>query len=120
MHVNGTIQIGDNTFIGANSKLFIRSNIFIGSDCTISWNVQIADSDIHQMIIGGQERPSSAPIIIGNKVWIGANSSILKGVPLGDGTVVAAGSVVTQSFPLNSLVGGVPAKILKGNIDWKV
>lgn len=61
----------------------------------------------------------SAPIVIGNHVWIGLNVTILKGVTIGDGCMVAAGAVVTKSFPPNYLIGGVPAKIIKEDILWR-
>ena len=56
-------------------------------------------------------------ITIGNNVWIGANSIILKGVNLGDNVVVGTGSVVTKSFPNNSVIAGVPAKLIKTITD---
>lgn len=68
-------------------------------------------------MIGGKEK--TAPIQIGNHVWIGARAIILKGVTIGDGVVVAAGAVVTKDVPPNTLVGGVPAKIIKENISWE-
>jgi acetyltransferase-like isoleucine patch superfamily enzyme len=55
----------------------------------------------------------SAPIFVGNNVWIGANATILPGVTIGDGSIVAAGAVVTKNVPINVIVGGVPAKIIK-------
>jgi acetyltransferase-like isoleucine patch superfamily enzyme len=58
------------------------------------------------------------PVHIGNKVWIGANVTILKGVSIGDGSVIAAGSVVTRSIPANCLAGGIPAKVIKENVAW--
>ena len=58
------------------------------------------------------------PIIIGNHVWIGMNVTILKGVRIGDGAIVAAGAVVTKDVPENTLVGGVPARVLKTDISW--
>lgn len=117
--VNGALEIGDNTFIGVNSKLLSTSSVKIGRNCAISWNCQIADDDMHNMIIDGRKKASSSAIEIGDKVWIGSNTLIMKGVQIGYGSVIAAGSVVTKSFPPNSLIGGVPAKILKENIDWQ-
>ena len=56
---------------------------------------------------------SYAPIHIGKNVWIGANATVLAGVNIGDGAVVAAGAVVTKDVEPNTIVGGVPAKLLK-------
>ena len=57
-------------------------------------------------------------MVIGSHVWIGCNVLILKGVTVGDGAVIAAGSVVTKDVPAASLVGGNPARILKENVTW--
>lgn len=59
-----------------------------------------------------------APVVICDKVWIGARATILCGVTIGKGSIVAAGAVVTKDVPAYCLVGGVPAKILKTNIEW--
>ena len=59
------------------------------------------------------------PIKIGNHVWIGINATILKGVTIGDGAIIAAGAVVNKDVEENSLVGGVPAKVIKKNIFWE-
>ena len=56
---------------------------------------------------------------IGNHVWIGENSMVLKGVTIGDGVVIAASSVVTRDIPPHSLVAGIPAKVIRENIEWK-
>ena len=55
---------------------------------------------------------------IGNKVWIATNAMILPGVTIGDGAIIAAGTVVTKDVPARSMVAGVPAKIIKGNVEW--
>ncbi|MBP9185562.1 MAG: hypothetical protein KBE91_01890 [Bacteroidia bacterium] len=60
---------------------------------------------------------SGGNINIGNDVWIGMDAIVLGGVEIGNGAVVAAGSIVTKSIPPNTLVGGVPAKIIKSNLD---
>lgn len=62
----------------------------------------------------------SAPVTIEDNVWIGANVTILPGVVVGRGSVIAAGSVVTKSVPPNSLVAGVPAKVIKEQINWRM
>jgi len=118
---NLTVNPGAKLFLGSgyangNFKLDCFKEIRIGHDVAISHNVIIRDSDNHK--ITGQEEVAS-PIIIGNHVWIGMNAIILKGVAIGDGAVVAAGSVVTKSVPARTLVGGVPAKIIRQDIDWK-
>lgn len=71
----------------------------------------------HKLLYEGYE--NSKPIIIGDNVWIGENSMVLKGVCVGDGAVIAAGSIVVNNVPAKSLVGGVPAKVIKNNISWE-
>lgn len=77
---------------------------------------KIVDNDSHRISIDVIERrktPNSAPIIIGDNVWVGMNALILKGVEIGENAIVAAYSVVTKNVPENTLVAGNPAKILK-------
>jgi acetyltransferase-like isoleucine patch superfamily enzyme len=89
--------------------------VSIGNECMISENVTIRDSDNHT-ITGS--RSSSGPITIGNHVWIGLNATILKDVTIGDGAVIAAGAVVVRDVPARSLVAGVPARVIRTDIDW--
>lgn len=103
-------------FLNNNSKISCFKEITIGEDVKISEDVLIRDSDNHT-IVGGRDK--TAPIHIGNHVWIGAKAAILKGVTIGDGAIVAAGAVVTKDVPQGALVGGVPAKIIKENISWE-
>jgi acetyltransferase-like isoleucine patch superfamily enzyme len=111
------VRIGDNTYINANSRVLCIDSIQIGARCRISWSVEIIDFDGHRII--DPARPETAPILIGDDVWIGARATILKGVEIGDGAVVAAGSVVTRSIPPRSLAGGNPARIIRENIIWQ-
>jgi acetyltransferase-like isoleucine patch superfamily enzyme len=91
-------------------------DISIGDDTVISEHVTIRDSDDHSILRDGYV--SHAPISIGNHVWIGLNATILKGVSIGDGSIVAAGAVVTKNVPARCLVGGVPSRIIRENIEW--
>jgi UDP-3-O-[3-hydroxymyristoyl] glucosamine N-acyltransferase len=93
----------------------------IGINVNIGVNVNIYDTDFHPIdYMERRKNPgfdlskiSHKPVIIGDDVWIGANAIILKGVELGERVIVAAGSVVTKSFPANSLIGGNPARLLR-------
>ena len=92
------------------------SSIRIGNGVVIPERVVIRDSDNHQMVPG---KPATAPIVIGDHVWIGMNATILKGVTIGEGAVIAAGSIVNKDVPAHSLSGGIPAKVIKTGITWK-
>ena len=123
--VNGTCSVGNFTLMNG-ALVMAEERIEIGSHCLISWNVGIADSDFHplapaQRIVDAhalapffKDRPPrpklrTAPVIIADNVWIGMNAIILKGVSIGENSVVAAGAVVTKSVPANTVVAGNPA-----------
>lgn len=110
------LHIGDHTYINQRSEIKVQSSVQIGNDCVIAWDVLIMDTDYHEI---DEKGISSIPVKIGNHVWIGCRSLILKGVTIGEGAVIGAGSIVLNNVPPNTLVGGVPAKILKRNITWK-
>jgi hypothetical protein len=91
--------------------------IRIGKGVAISKGVIIRDSDNHS--IQNNIADVSKPIEIGDHVWIGLRAIILKGVKIGNGAIVAAGAVVTREVPSNSVVAGVPAKVIKTDIHWE-
>lgn len=112
---DATLKLGSG-YINRNSKIKCFKSIEIGDGVIISENCTIWDSDVHSI----QYNTITKPVRIGNRVWIGTNCIILKGVTIGDGAVIAAGSVVNKDVPSKTLVGGNPAKVLRENIDWKL
>lgn len=114
---NAVIEIGDKTYINHDSEIRCRERVAIGNNVSIAYNVLIQDSDYHTTYDeNGTPKPQTLPISIEDNVWIGANAIVLKGVTIGEGSIVAAGSVVTKSIPAYSLVAGNPARIIKQNI----
>ena len=113
-HKNANLQLGSG-YINSNSEIRCFNSITIGENVAIAKEVIIRGSDLHKV----SNSVMTAPIVIGNHVWIGTRAMIMKGVTIGDGAVVAAGSIVTKDVPQNCVVAGVPAKIVKENITWK-
>lgn len=130
----GEVTVGMNTFIGG-STLICTERIDIGNDVLISWGCTIIDNDAHSLIwelrkddvrewkkgiaentLGKYKNwdfVKSAPIRICDKSWVGFNSIILKGITIGEGAVVGAGSVITKDVAPYTVVAGNPARIVK-------
>lgn len=113
---NSKLNLGSG-YINRFLKIRCHDEITIGNNVAISENVTIWDTDAHQII--GKESEMTKPVKIGNHVWIGTNAIILKGSEIGDGCIVAAGAVVSGKFPNHSLIGGIPAKVIRENVSWK-
>lgn len=113
---NAELKIGSG-YMNYDCVITCSNSITIGEDVGISERVMIRDTNDHEILRDGYK--ISAPVVIGNHVWIGIGAIILSGVSIGDGSVVAAGAVVNRDVPPNTLVGGVPAKIIRSNIRWK-
>ncbi len=134
----GKVVVGDRTYIGAGTSIICAAGIQIGSDVLTAWGITIVDHDSHSVrwrnraedvekwrvgLLEGGARYAArlknwdvvpmAPVVIGDKVWIGFNAVILKGVHVGEGAVVAAGSVVTKDVPPYCVVAGNPARVVK-------
>jgi acetyltransferase-like isoleucine patch superfamily enzyme len=110
------ITIGSRTGISARAYFAGQGGITIGEDVIMGPNVQIFSenhnfSDLSLTI--KEQGVTTQAVVIGNNCWLGAGTIILAGVIIGDGCVIAAGSVVNKSIPANSIVAGVPAKIIK-------
>lgn len=106
------IHLGKHVFINMGCKFQDQGGIFIGDGALIGHNVVLATLN-HAMSPKDRATMVPAAIHIGRNVWIGANATVLPGVTIGDGAVVAAGAVVTKDVPENTIVGGVPARIIR-------
>lgn len=115
---NAKLSVGAGTFFNDGSSVICASATTIGPGCAISWGVRILDTDIHKLVRDGHAT-QHAPVRIGRDCWIGTNALVMKGADLGDGSVVAAGAVVTAKVPPRSLVAGVPARVMRENVTWE-
>ena len=116
----GVLRVGSETYFSEGCKITCREKIDIGENCAIAWGVQIIDTDEHVVINNDQTITNiAAPIRINNHVWIGCNAIILKGVTIGENSIIAAGSIVTKDVPPHSLVAGNPAKVIRKIRNWK-
>lgn len=117
---NPTLTIGNNTCLGYGLLIDVGCDISIGNDVLVGGNVTIMSYDAHPSNPTERHLPapkeSSKPIVIKDNVWIGGNCIILKGVTIGEGSVVASGSVVTAKVPPNTLAFGNPARCYPLNI----
>lgn len=119
--LSSKVSIGHNSGIGDNA--YLQGKIQLGNDVMMGPNVAIIASnhnfsDLNQPM--NKQGSVESSITIGNNVWIGYGTIILAGVTIGDGCVIGAGTVVTKDVPENSIVGGVPAKIIKTRVKMEV
>ncbi|MCI8391423.1 MAG: sugar O-acetyltransferase [Roseburia sp.] len=106
------ITIGKDVFINSGCHFQDQGGIEIGDGVLIGHNVVLATIN-HDLDPEENRKNHYSPVKIGNHVWIGSNATVLPGVTIGDWAVVAAGAVVTQDVPPLTVVGGIPAKVLK-------
>ena len=106
------INIGKNVFINEGCCFQDQGGITIGDGCLIGQQVVLATLN-HSLDPARRADMLPAPITLGKNVWVGAHATILAGVTVGDGSVIAAGAVVTKDVPAGCVAGGVPAKIIK-------
>jgi acetyltransferase-like isoleucine patch superfamily enzyme len=116
------LTIGDYTSIWYGTVVSARHEIFIGNQCAISWNCTIIDNDMHEIIYPDEpvsRQSGDDAVRIGNHVWIGAQAIVLKGVTIGENSIVAAGAIVTKDVPPYTLVAGAPAKPIRAIAGWR-
>lgn len=127
--VGGQLKVGKRCYLGDNTRIWASQSIVIGDDVMVAHNTNIFDDNTHptdvdermldkELILSGgswNHYPTlgSKPIRICDKAWIACNCCIMKGVTIGEGAIVAAGSVVTKDVPAYAIAAGNPAKVVK-------
>ena len=106
------IAVGKGVFINACCHFQDHGGVTLGDGCQIGHNVVFATLD-HGIAPAERRTTVPAPIVLGRNVWVGSNATILRGVTIGDNAVVAAGAVVAKDVEANTIVGGVPARLLR-------
>lgn len=112
-HTNGRITIGDHCLICPGVRVSAATEIAIGDGCMLAHGVYITDADWHDIYDRTQAIGATAPVTIGNNVWLGDHAFVCKGVTIGDNAVVGAYAVVVRDVPPNSVVAGNPAQVVK-------
>ena len=112
--MNSHIVIGNNCRLNG-AYIHAEKKIVIGNNCVVASGVHIIDSNGHLVYSSNRTigRDNPEEIIIGNNVWIGINSIILKGTTIGNNCVISAGSVVKGNYPSDSIIAGNPAVVVK-------
>ncbi|MDN0069807.1 acyltransferase [Collinsella ihumii] len=103
------------SFINSDARIRVHERVTIGDGCAISHGFVCMDGNAHTI----DGRRTVAPVEICDHVWIGTGVTVLPGVRIGEGAVVAAGAVVTRDVPPACLVVGVPARVIRENVSWE-
>ena len=112
--IEGRLRIGENTYVGPHCLLDLKGGVALGNRVTLSYGVTVLSHlDVGQSALASVYPPSTACTVIEDDVYIGSNCTLLPGVTVHHGALVAAGSVVTEDVPPGTVVGGVPARHIK-------
>lgn len=110
---SGSITIGDYVMISPGTRISAGDEVRIGDSVMMGNGVYITDCDWHDIYDRTARSESVCPVVIGDNVWLGDHSTILKGVTIGENSVVAACAVVSRDVPANVVVAGNPAKVVR-------
>ncbi len=116
----GTLILGENFNISAETSLICQRKIEIGADCMLSWDVLLMDTDLHTIKNkAGNIINAPKPIIIGPNVWIGCRTTVLKGTHIPPHAIIAAGSILSKPLEgKEAIFGGNPVRVLKEEVSW--
>jgi len=109
----GSISIGDNVLVMNGVRISSADEIVIGNNCMLANFCYLTDADWHDLYNRKETPGKTGPIVLKDGVWIGDSALVLKGVTIGENSIVGAGSVVRKDVPSNVVVAGNPAKIIK-------
>ncbi|MGY2078727.1 acyltransferase [Modestobacter sp. SYSU DS0657] len=109
------LELGDGSGMSNDVRVNCYESISIGRGVLVAEGAVLRDSDDHAV----DGKPMTAPIRIEDHAWIGMRAMVLKGVTIGRGAIVAAGAVVTSDVPPGTMVGGVPARVLRSGVTWE-
>jgi acetyltransferase-like isoleucine patch superfamily enzyme len=109
----GRVVIGDSCLMSPGSRISASDEVVLGDGVMLANGAYVTDSDWHTIYDRMARKTTPTPVHIGNNVWLGDHATVLKGVTIGDNSVVAARAVVTRDVPANVVVAGNPAKIIK-------
>lgn len=116
LECEGELIVGARTIFGHHCTIGAKESVRIGDDCLIAEMVSVRDSDhrISDSTMPYREQGHvTAPVVLGNNVWLGAKVVVGRGVRIGDNAVLGAGAVATRDVPANSLAVGVPARVVR-------
>jgi maltose O-acetyltransferase len=111
----GSVVVGPRTIFGHHCTIGAKESVQIGADCLIAEMVSIRDND-HAIADGRPYREQghvTAPVIIGDNVWLGSRVIVTRAVHIGDNAIIGAGAVVTKDVPPNTVAVGVPARVVR-------
>lgn len=116
----GNLSFGAKLTFNGDCLFSCYDNITFGNDIICGWSVSFGTTNGHTVIVDGEERERTAPVRVGNHVWIGSDCTIGKGVSITDNTIISHHSIVVKSLDIpHAIYGGHPAKLLKTKADWK-
>jgi len=119
---NGVLRVGSNTtMVEVHIAVTEKSTVTIGEDCMFANDIDIRTGDSHSVIdtLTGERLNPAGDIFISRHVWVAPHTVILKGVNIGENSIVATGAVVTRSCDPGVIIGGNPAKVIKTGVSWK-
>ena len=117
---NSKLNIGSETGVRGVTFILKDASISIGKRCMFSYNILLRNHDSHKVIntVTGNVTNLAKDIILHDHIWLAQNCTILKGVEIGENSIVAFGAIVTKNCPPNSVIAGCPAKVVANNITW--